>query len=170
MAFYAQEGANAPAPGTASWLQIINNGEITAKDLDGMSWRLSIQDKLDNGSLPYPRVITTSGLVHTTDSPGVPLILNSAIFGQVYFDEITLRDEFSMYLMWMSNRPHSINVPIQRVDWFWEFYAFSTNVGLDWTLFSWDRDSPEPVGVDTTEYPIWNGSFYNTSEWVWPDF
>jgi hypothetical protein len=84
----------------------------------------------------------------TTDSPS-----STNLFDYV---AVNYSDSFDMYLMYQPNGGKW--VPLQKVSWHWD--GAGSLSGTNWILTS-HTNPGNPVGVNVTAHPIWNGNVGN---------
>jgi hypothetical protein len=134
--------------GEFKWVQVINDTDIQYQRIGGLSRRGFASGIFDGDEYPY-----SVDQQRTQDSPGTrlsptPLNDGSAI------DEAQFEASFSMYLMWHSAVPGSIDVPLTVVHW--SVYESAHWDGMQWVKLFGTFDVPQQ-GEDTTTHPSWSG-------------
>jgi hypothetical protein len=155
--------------GELKYLQVIASAERYMTTLNGQpyrSLRYNVLDQIDDA----PSAVYDVG-GHTDDSPEfrshvfTAFVAANPLFNSEAAGFFSQEFHFEMNLMWQSNKPQSIMVPLRKVEWYIAFDASSPN-GTDWTLGS-SSHSVHPASIDTTSFPTWSGRFQDDLQEVW---
>ncbi|MEJ7860861.1 MAG: IPT/TIG domain-containing protein [Pyrinomonadaceae bacterium] len=132
--------------GYTRWVQIVNRSKREVL-FNSLVLFAEQQDGLD-GCYPYAPL----GVSSTEDSPFIKF--NFPVFNPNDTFTVNADDAFTMWLMFQPSSPESIAVPLKKVDWVWN--AQANYASRRWTFSGTSNPpTPNPVFVDTTDFPIW---------------